>query len=851
MRKITTIFLLLLCTIVVKAADAEASIVFSDPFVQNNLEHIYKPENPSGEPYTEKTVKGGLACLYIPSGKYAYFKVNSAVITPSDKNLLIKITYFDEGTDNLKLQYNSLLTNPGNPRYKDNTVKKSGTNGWITATIALTDAAFNKLQNNGADFRIAAGSYIREILIDKGALDPESEPVIPVTASAYSEFKGKSVAGYQAWFSTGNETTGWFHWNGTRPPSKGKLSFEVYPDVTEYDDADLAQTALANLGNGEPSKLFNSANTAVVDKHFEWMKDYGIDGVAVQRFIGSIGTSIIKSDLSLSNKIKNAAEENERIFYICYDISSNLEDTWTDVIKFDWVYNVERNNDLIQSPSYAKVGNKPVVQIWGPGFTGRPGNAEQTIDLINFLKSRGCYVIGGLPTAWRTEREDSKPNFLHAYKEFDMISPWLVGRFKDNNGANSRLTNYMTPDKNYCDQNGIDYMPVLFPGFAWSQWNPGPPNDAPRNTGEFMWNQAKNIKSLGVSNMYFAMFDEYDEGTAIMKAATDWSMIPTDQYFLTTSADGYWLSSDFQLRVAGAAIEMLKGIRPVTTNVPVAHSEGPVYYRNSFEKRTTPYNYVDNVSQNTGTFNLDPCFKNPGVWSNVNLISPICLIQQNTVRNGLYSVKASGTVSSSSQAKYYYKFAETKIPIKPDMRLSFWKNTVDENGRFVFVDFITKKGKNLRDYGYVDQAGQSMHPQTGHGTVGAGWEQFVCEFGSGVLLGDTIINIMIAYDHVGAGSYTAYFDDFLIDNGEGIIDNIEVEAIANAGYVYFENGQLFVKGYPENSIISVYNLMGQEVKKFAFVSDNIYLSLSSGMYIVRVQYGSKSGSHKIIVDQKY
>jgi hypothetical protein len=139
--------------------------------------------------------------------------------------------------------------------------------------------------------------------------------------------------------------------------------------------------------------------------------------------------------------------------------------------------------------------------------------------------------------------------------------------------------------------------------------------------------------------------DEYDEGTALMKAATDWSMIPTNQYFLTTSADGTWCSSDFQLRVAGAAIEMLKGTRAVTNNVPIPYSLGPVYYRNSFEKRTTPYNYVEGVAQNTGTFNLDPCFLNPASQASSNVSSPVCEIQQTNVKSGLYSVKASGTIS--------------------------------------------------------------------------------------------------------------------------------------------------------------------------------------------------------------
>ncbi|MCK7536716.1 MAG: hypothetical protein MZV63_40010 [Marinilabiliales bacterium] len=76
--------------------------------------------------------------------------------------------------------------------------------------------------------------------------------------------------------------------------------------------------------------------------------------------------------------------------------------------------------------------------------------------------------------------------------------------------------------------------------------------------------------------MYFAMFDEYDEGTAIMKAATDWSMIPTNQYFVTLSADGIWVSSDFYLRVAGAATAMVKSTDEPSQVLSVPHSQGPI-----------------------------------------------------------------------------------------------------------------------------------------------------------------------------------------------------------------------------------------------------------------------------------
>lgn len=858
------------CFNLLNAATPVASIVLSNPAVSNKMTQ-YTDNNSAAEAYTIQTTKNGVQCREIPSSKYAYFRVDDTTIPSTENNLLFYITFYDEGTNTFNLQYNSNDTSgtASNQNYKSSVITKTGSNTWITVTIVIPNASFRNAQNNASDYRISGGTnvYISKIEIAKGGLNPDTEPIPVVSASAYSEFIGKSVAGYQAWFKTGTSTSGWTHWSGNTPPATNKAHFEVFPDVTEYLDTDLAQTALANFGNGNASKLFNSTNKTVIDTHFKWMKDYGIDGAAVQRFIGNIGGAIINSPSSAATKIKEAAEAYGRIFYICYDTSSSgMEANWDDIIKFDWVYNVEQNNNLTASPAYAKVGNKPVVQLWGTGMAGgkNPGTAAETIALIQFLQSRGCYVIGGTPRSWRTGTRDSKgtaqtstipgdkENFEPVYQSYDMISPWMVGRIKNNTEADAMLTGTMIPDKNYLDARNIDYMPVIFPGFAWSQWNDGDVNATPRNAGDFMWKQARNIKSLGVTSMYFAMFDEYDEGTAIMKNATDWSMIPTDQYFLTSSADGIWLSSDFQLRVAGASIEMLKGSRAVTTTVPVPQSLGPTYFRNSFEKRTTVYNYVNDIATKNGTFNLDPCFYNPALIENTNTLSPTTVIQQTNVRSGLYSVKVSGSVSVSTNAVYRYKTSEVQIPITTNMKLSFWKKTENELGKYIFVDLITASGKKVSTQGYNDQNGNSMRATTPHGTLGAGWEKFTCDLGKGALLGDTIVGITLNYETTGTGAFEAYFDDFLIeesqslaikDNTESIISKIAVYPNPSTGQFNFENLS------NKEVQISIYSINGELIQNSKSNATNIVLDLTNkpdGIYLLHIKEGNNNYTQKLL-----
>jgi len=46
--------------------------------------------------------------------------------------------------------------------------------------------------------------------------------------------------------------------------------------------------------------------------------------------------------------------------------------------------------------------------------------------VINYFKTQGCYVIGGVPTWWRNGVSDSRPDFLTAYSAFNMLSPWMM-----------------------------------------------------------------------------------------------------------------------------------------------------------------------------------------------------------------------------------------------------------------------------------------------------------------------------------------------------------------------------------------------------------------------------------------
>jgi hypothetical protein len=408
------------------------------------------------------------------------------------------------------------------------------------------------------------------------------------------DVKGKLIVGYQGWFTCAGDNSPrnqWVHWGGNSPwPKPGDLHFDLYPDMREYTKT--YQTGFDTLGNGQPATLFSSFDTQVVNKHVEWMQTYGIDVVALQRFASGVtpGSSHKAHKDSIATKIKNACETYGRKFYIMYDLSdmsvykeynpvnpenSVYDTTFIKTLRDDWNNTIKSSSalNLLASPAYAKEMvdsvSKPVVCIWGIGSKDRPGDQKSWTSAINWFKQQGCYVIVGAEKEWL-----NTPNVKAACENANMISPWHVGTF-DNNSVSSWGSKIST-DMNHCKTLGIDYMPVLWPGFSWRNWKEGyenKPNSTPRMHGNFMWEQLYNVKIKGIKNVYVAMFDEYDEGTAIAKAAENKSMIPTNQWFLTLDYDGIACSADFYLRLVGDGAKMMKGEIPTTNLHPTRHSD--------------------------------------------------------------------------------------------------------------------------------------------------------------------------------------------------------------------------------------------------------------------------------------
>ncbi|WP_202409508.1 glycoside hydrolase family 71/99-like protein [Hufsiella arboris] len=381
----------------------------------------------------------------------------------------------------------------------------------------------------------------------------------PEWPSPAGDIVGKITVGYQGWFAAkgdGSPIDAWWHWtqDWSKTPSPNNLGIKSWPDVRDYTNT--YQTGFANLNNGQPAKLFSSFSDQTVDIQFSWMKQFDIDVAALQRFNPNGIEGPVRD--AITAKVKAASEKYGRKFYIMYDVSG-----WTAMqpeIKTDWTNKMKA---YTSSSAYARQNNKPVVCIWGFGFNdnNHPWSASACIDVIKWFKDQGCYVIGGVPTNWRTQTSDSRSGFIEVYKSLNMISPWMVGRIGNANQSDGFYVQTNKPDMDFCKKNGIDYQPCVLPGDL---------QEKQRAHGDFMWRQFYNMVRLGVQGIYISMFDEYNEGNQIAKTAENTSMIPAGSTFITLDEDGTACSSDYYLRLTGDGGKMLKGQIALTDKRPTS-----------------------------------------------------------------------------------------------------------------------------------------------------------------------------------------------------------------------------------------------------------------------------------------
>jgi hypothetical protein len=374
---------------------------------------------------------------------------------------------------------------------------------------------------------------------------------------------GKVMCGYQGWFGApgdGSLDRGWRHWTKSRGPlADGNAKVDLWPDVSELSLAERFQTGF-KLPDGRPAEVFSSFQKPTVLTHFKWMQEYGIDGVFVQRFANGLrNQATLEHDNKVLANCREGANLHGRTYAVMYDLSGLSAGRMDEVIN-DWRL-LRKQMTITQDPAYLYHRGKPVVAVWGVGFSDR---RRYTMDdcrrLIEFLKhdaeAGGCTVMLGVPAHWRELSNDavSDPELLNIIATADIVSPWTVGRYTNPDGAKRYAENLLKPDEAWCLSRKIDYLPVVFPGFSWHNMNGGPSAQIPRLGGQFLWSQFCEAKRENASMIYVAMFDEVDEGTAIFKCAND---VPAGEQSRFVTFEG--LPTDFYLKLVGKGAKLIRG----------------------------------------------------------------------------------------------------------------------------------------------------------------------------------------------------------------------------------------------------------------------------------------------------
>ena len=426
---------------------------------------------------------------------------------------------------------------------------------------------------------------------DKIPVHKEGEP--------YDTYRGLVMAGYQGWFGTPDDgsmltkkaNTGWYHYRESEQfrPGVRRNSIDFWPDMREYEKKYVVGEEKSNansspfiMPDGSHATLFSSYDESTVMLHFKWMKDYGIDGVWMQRFLSELGGPNNKAhfDMVLQHAMK-ASNLYERAIAVMYDMSgftttSSLRAIVSDARNLMQKYTL---TDRTKQKFYLHENGKPMIALWGIGFNDnshpRPTAVEE---IINLLKAQGWSVFLGVPTYWRDGGGDCVSGEEHAkllelLNSSDGFFPWYTGRYDCTSYRSSGWQAHIQADikagkKMSTEDHTVAYAVHAFPGFSWRNMDPNynlKTNDGTgdRDGGKFFWNQLYWAMKYGAESFYIGMFDEIDEGTAIFKllnvkdvpsnvpykvgnVPTSYDYVSDDDYWVTYKTNGSYTMSDSQ-----------------------------------------------------------------------------------------------------------------------------------------------------------------------------------------------------------------------------------------------------------------------------------------------------------------
>ncbi len=354
---------------------------------------------------------------------------------------------------------------------------------------------------------------------------------------------------------------------------------DMWPDTAEYVKNYETQFSYPN---GEKAYIFSSYDFESVDLHFKWMRQYGIDGAFLYRKIGQLNKKSPEYGdyVKVLSNAKAAAEQNKVGFALSYYLDGEV--SAAELID-DW-QSLSKAAKLFESANYMRCNAKPLVCIWGAGFTGATFKTKlsQIEKFAEFLKSQNCSVMFVVHENFRTLNTDSAKEMRGLLEKYaDVIMPWNVGRCSvDKTGlravlyGKTPLNKLVSDDIEWCSNKKIMYFASIYAGFSWYNKTKGKGlpksfsklDKVPRKRGALLWAMARSCVEGGAQCLYIADFDDIGEATAIYKLSSTPPNVGETRFVALEDS----LKSDWYLHLASRIREMLKSGE--TFNMP-AESE--------------------------------------------------------------------------------------------------------------------------------------------------------------------------------------------------------------------------------------------------------------------------------------
>ena len=388
--------------------------------------------------------------------------------------------------------------------------------------------------------------------------------------------RGKVMCGYEGDHRCPGDGSGreWEQWSlNSKTPKPGNLKIEMWPDMSEFSEEEKYPVPGFTYPNGEQAHLYSSVNSRTVLRHFEWMREYEIDGIWLQRFLirlpGGPEEERHPAIQKVLRNVREAAQQTGRVWAVAYDMALRPPDykpVDINIMFSDWKKLVDEMK-ITEDSRYLHHDGKPVLLIWGfyPGVRNAQNITTNVANrIIDFFKNDpkyGVFLVGGGNWWWH---KDGNREWAKVFRRFDAFCPWNIPTVKTVNGVTFSNTEHWEAGIKEARKADMLYIPVVWPGFSWNnkqRW-PAGQRGVPRRRGNLYWEQWIKAARLRTDMVYIAMFDEEEEATVVLKVT---NQPPVQHYFV-----GYeGLPSDWYLQLTREGIRMLRGQSKITREIPI------------------------------------------------------------------------------------------------------------------------------------------------------------------------------------------------------------------------------------------------------------------------------------------